>query len=185
MDPIRDSCEKSPRVYVKWRGIFLVSQFQYGEGNPSAYVYSLCNFLVDKCFLWGHWYPCFGLLVMSPLGFKVRVGSLIYTWWRHTCYTFTEIHLWCNTCGPLSSQHGSWADLFHVPASRHWWDSKPGPIVPQVNALLTEMCQFSCIRHMFEQSNFLYYYLCMPVSNNFFSQVSLCLCIHLVYLFRL
>ena len=30
--------------------------------------------------LWGHWYPCFGLLVTSPLGFKSRVGSLIRTW---------------------------------------------------------------------------------------------------------
>ena len=36
-----------------------------------------------KCFLWGHWYPCIGLLVTSPLGFKV--GSLIRTWWRHIC----------------------------------------------------------------------------------------------------
>ena len=27
-------------------------------------------------FLWGHWYPCFGLLVMSALGFKARVESL-------------------------------------------------------------------------------------------------------------
>ena len=34
-----------------------------------------------------HWYPCFGLLVTSPLGFKARVGSLIRTWRRGT---------WCN-----------------------------------------------------------------------------------------
>ena len=27
-------------------------------------------------FLWGHWYLCFGLLVMSALGFKARVDSL-------------------------------------------------------------------------------------------------------------
>ena len=27
-------------------------------------------------FLWGHWYPCFGLLVTSALGFKARVDSL-------------------------------------------------------------------------------------------------------------
>ena len=29
----------------------------------------------DLCdhFLWGHLYPCFGLLVMSALGFKARV----------------------------------------------------------------------------------------------------------------
>ena len=24
-------------------------------------------------------------------------------------YTFPEIHLWCDTCRPLGSQHGSWA----------------------------------------------------------------------------
>ena len=28
-------------------------------------------------FFWGHWYPCFGFLVTSPLGFKARVGYLI------------------------------------------------------------------------------------------------------------
>ena len=27
---------------------------------------------------WGHWYPCFGFLVTSPLGFKVRVGSALF-----------------------------------------------------------------------------------------------------------
>ena len=26
----------------------------------------------------GHWYPCFGFLVMSPLGFKARVGSALF-----------------------------------------------------------------------------------------------------------
>ena len=26
-----------------------------------------------QCFLWSHWYPCFGLLVISALGFKARV----------------------------------------------------------------------------------------------------------------
>ena len=26
---------------------------------------------------WGHWYPCFGFLVTSPLGFKARVGCHI------------------------------------------------------------------------------------------------------------
>ena len=27
-------------------------------------------------FLWGHWYPCFGLQVMSPLGFKAKWAAL-------------------------------------------------------------------------------------------------------------
>ena len=28
-----------------------------------------------KSFMWGHWYPCFVLLVTSALGFKTRVDS--------------------------------------------------------------------------------------------------------------
>ena len=60
-------------------------------------------------FLLGHWYPCFGLLVASPLGFKVRVTSLIHAWQRHMCYIFPEIHLWCDTCRPLVGHHGSQA----------------------------------------------------------------------------
>ena len=31
------------------------------------------NFGGHNSFLWGHWYPCYGLLVMSALGFKARV----------------------------------------------------------------------------------------------------------------
>ena len=41
-----------------------------------------------KSFLCDHWYPWFGLLVTTPLGFKARVGSLIQTWWRCACQTF-------------------------------------------------------------------------------------------------
>ena len=29
-------------------------------------------------FLGGHWYPCFGFLVTSPMGFKARVGSALF-----------------------------------------------------------------------------------------------------------
>ena len=29
---------------------------------------------------WGHWYPCFGFLAMSPLGFKARVGFCLIHW---------------------------------------------------------------------------------------------------------
>ena len=32
-------------------------------------------------------------------------------------YTFPEIHLWCDTCRPLGSQHGNQAILFHIPAT--------------------------------------------------------------------
>ena len=64
------------------------------------------NFGGNKSSLWGHWYPCFWLLVTS-LGFKARVGSLIWALHRQTCYRFPEIHLWCDTCRPHGSQHGS------------------------------------------------------------------------------
>ena len=43
---------------------------------------------------WGHWYPCFGFLVTSPLGFKARVGSALFALQRQMYCTFPEIHLW-------------------------------------------------------------------------------------------
>ena len=30
------------------------------------------------CPFWGHWYPCFGFLVTSLLGFKARVSSALF-----------------------------------------------------------------------------------------------------------
>ena len=47
------------------------------------------------------------IFVMSPLGFKARVGNLIHTWQRRTWCVFPKIDLWCNTCQPLGGQHGS------------------------------------------------------------------------------
>ena len=85
-----------------------------------------------KSVLWGHWYQCFVLLVTSPLGFKSKVGSFICTWQRHVYKMFPEIHLWYYTYRPVGSQHGSRADLFHMPGNRHWWGSKPASIMPQV-----------------------------------------------------
>ena len=32
----------------------------------------------QKPFLWGHWYPCFGLLVTSPLGFSKPEWSALF-----------------------------------------------------------------------------------------------------------
>ena len=97
------------------------------SSHPSLSLYALyfLFFGGQRSLLWGHWYPCFKLLVMS-LGFKV---SLFHAWWRCMCYTFTAIHLWCDTCQPLGSHHGSWAILFYVPVSRHWWGLKPVSIM--------------------------------------------------------
>ena len=61
-------------------------------------------------FLWGHWYPCFGLLVMSALVSKPG-------WILLACFlvcNVSQIHLWCDTCWLLRGQHGSWALLIHV-----------------------------------------------------------------------
>ena len=115
----------------------LLNYQQHKVGISANYFFSFCFlcflkiiFGGHKSFLWGRWYPCFGLLVTSPLGFKARVGSLIHTWQRHMCYMFPEIHLLCDTCQYLGGQHGSWAVLFHIPASRFWLGSKPGSVVP-------------------------------------------------------
>ena len=47
----------------------------------------------------GHWSTCFGYLVTS-VGFKSRVGSLVSTWWGVRYITFHRIHLLCYTCWP-------------------------------------------------------------------------------------
>ena len=70
--------------------------------------------------MWRHWYSCFGLLVMSPLGFKGRVDNL-HAWQRCRCYMFPKIPLSCDTS--IWHQHISQTVVFHVPANRHWWGS--------------------------------------------------------------
>ena len=42
-----------------------------------AFFFFLKVFGGHMSFFLGHWYPCFGFLVTSPLGFKARVGCLI------------------------------------------------------------------------------------------------------------
>ena len=73
----------------------------------SFFLYSYIIFYFFKIFWrthvlsWGYWYPCFGLVVISPLGFKARVGSLIHTC-RRCIICFPKIHLLCNTWQPLA-----------------------------------------------------------------------------------
>ena len=57
---------KKKVVTLNWKSFFLLLFF--------------FKSLLDTCpFVGrGHWYPCFGLLVMSPLGFKARVGSTLF-----------------------------------------------------------------------------------------------------------
>ena len=66
-------------------------------------------FLGEQSFLWGCWYPCFGLLVMSAMGFKAREDPFL------ACFRLQwipRIHLWCDSCWPFGGQHGSPA-VFH------------------------------------------------------------------------
>ena len=110
------------------------STFTAGNFLLKLFCSFFLNFGGHKSFLWGHWCPCYGpLVVTSPMSFKARVGSLIGAWWRCTCYMFPEIHPWCDTCQPFGSQYNSQANLFHIPVSRHWWGSKLGPIILQTN----------------------------------------------------
>ena len=110
------------------------------------WIFFFKNFGGHESFLWGHWYPCFKLLVMSPLGFKARVGSALFELSEGVCVT---LHVPWDS--PLvqhlpTSWWPAWqlSCLFHIPA-RHWWDSKLGAIMPpltvwdQADALPTEL----------------------------------------------
>ena len=71
-----------------------------------------------KSFFVGPLITCFALLMMSPLVFTARVGSIICPWQRHMCYMFPKIHLKCNTCWFLGDQHGSRVILFYEPSPK-------------------------------------------------------------------
>ena len=82
--------------------------------------------------------------MMSFLGFKVRVGSLNSTW--HVCVTCSlRFTSGVTPAELLVASVAAELDLFHLPASRHGWGSRPGPILPQRNALLTELCRLGYI----------------------------------------
>ena len=62
----------------------------------SFYFKKICGTHVH---LWGHWFSCFGILVTSALGFKVRVAALLALW---------QIDMWY-TLGPAYNEHfGAW-----------------------------------------------------------------------------
>ena len=67
----------------------------------------LIGIFLKRSFLW---YPCFGLLVTSPLGFKARVASFIRALWRCT-------HSWRFTSGvtPADSWQPTWQQSHFLP----------------------------------------------------------------------
>ena len=60
--------------------------------SAHLFFFFFLNFCWTHVHLWGHWYPCFGLQVTYPLGFKARVGSALLALgggicmlWKHMC----------------------------------------------------------------------------------------------------
>ena len=78
--------------------------------------------------LWGHWYPCFRLLVMFPLGSKPDGQPYLYlaeVYMLHVPWDSPLVrHL-------LTSWQPAWqpSRLFHIPVI-HWWDLKLRAIMP-------------------------------------------------------
>ena len=69
-------------------------------------------------FLWGHRYPCHGLLVTSDLGFKARLDpitsmSIAYMQW------ILQTYLWCDTCWRLGGQDGGKTILIRILGHLH------------------------------------------------------------------
>ena len=50
---------------------------------------------------WGHWYPCFGFLVASPLGFKTGVGSALFAFCGGECNVYSTRSTSCATLSDL------------------------------------------------------------------------------------
>ena len=118
-----------------WKCYLSVVIHSYTRFRFKSRLWLHCQFCLFFClifgghqsFWWGHWYPCFVLLVSSGLGFKARVCPLLACF--VTCMQqYPQIHLWCDTCQSLGSQHGSWAILIHILVSKHWWSSNLGSI---------------------------------------------------------
>ena len=69
-----------------------------------------------RVLFWGHWYPCFGFLVISPPGFKARLGSTLLTCFAEVNVMYIPkdpplvLHLltsWKLAAQPVTSPHAS------------------------------------------------------------------------------
>ena len=90
----------SQRVYIDFGHIWV-----YLDASNTFFFF--IKFLADTCPFWGHWYPCFGFLVTSPLGFKARVGSALFA-------MFAEANvMYIPQDSPL---------VLHLPTS--WWPAR-------------------------------------------------------------
>ena len=68
-----------------------------------------------KSFSWGHWYPCFGLLVVSALGFKARVDAFF------ACFLACVILRFTSGATPADCIEVSMAAKPYRCVCKHWW----------------------------------------------------------------
>ena len=83
------------------------------SNTRSRIFFCLKFFVGHESFLWVHWYPCFGLLVMSALGFKTRVDPSLVCLLACTQW-IPQIHFWWDNCWPLDGQHGNKSHSLHA-----------------------------------------------------------------------
>ena len=60
------------------RKLHVISLTDKLTGQKSWGFFKKKSFWRTHVLFWGHWYPCFEFLVTSPLGFKARVGSVLF-----------------------------------------------------------------------------------------------------------
>ena len=96
---------------------FFLEKINLKAKFSSSFAHNFFLFKILESFLWGHWYPWFGLLMTSPLGFKARVDPSL------ACFTacvpwIPEIHLWCDTCWLYRGHHGGQPRSLHATYGR-------------------------------------------------------------------
>ena len=70
----------SKMTFTQCRKYISVSPLRtYTQANMRQPFFFKINFEGHKSFLWDHWCPCFGPLVISALGFKARVDPFLLT----------------------------------------------------------------------------------------------------------
>ena len=79
------------------------------------------NFGEHQFFLWGHWYPCFGLLVTWLLSWVSKPGWICLTCMLHHLHVMDSSDSPLrDTCLPLGGQHGGWAVLISLNQVMFW-----------------------------------------------------------------
>ena len=109
---VDSSCYVRETDKLYWRPRKLRMSLNVDENIPRAD--AVHSFLFLKSFwrthvlFWDHWYPCFGILVTSPLGFKARVGSALFNFF---CSSECNVHF------PRFTSGATCADLLAASSS--------------------------------------------------------------------